>query len=101
VKNNKHLDLKNRFLKYDRSFRNSHHIVGEIVLAAENEKMPLDEFVRTYISKEVADEVFDINKAMEKRNLIDGSTGPRQVVKQLKNWRKVLDAKKKKHNTTS
>lgn len=48
-------------------FRAMHGIVGEIVALAEKEKLPLDEFVRKYISKEVADEVFDLGKYAKRR----------------------------------
>ena len=51
--------------------------------------MPLDEFVRKFISKKIADEVFDLKKAMKKRNAI-GMTGTKQVKKQLKRWKKTL-----------
>jgi len=67
--------LRNRFFTVGRSFREAHHIVGEIVGLAEETGLKLDEFVRRHISACVADDVFNLKNAMTKRNIIDIS-GP-------------------------
>jgi len=63
----KYADLKRRYLAPAQSFRECHHLVGEIYLAAEKEKLPLDEFVRKFISKKVADEVFNLENYDKRR----------------------------------
>ena len=85
----KYVDVRRQFSTKPLSFRESHHLIGEMVKLAEKENMPLDEFIRVFISKKAADEVFDLDKAMKKRNLI-GMPDTRQVKKQLKRWKKTL-----------
>jgi len=77
--------LRKRFFTIGRSFRDAHHIVGEIVGLAEKAHLKLDEFVRRHISAYVADDVFNLENAMAKRNIV-GMPGTAEVNKQLERW---------------
>ncbi len=51
--------------------------------------MPLDQFVRRFISTKLADEIFDLKKAIDKRDSLS-APGTRQIAFQLARWRKRL-----------
>ncbi len=51
--------------------------------------MPLDQFVRRFISTRLADEIFDLKKAIAKRDSLS-APGTRQVAFQLARWRERL-----------
>ena len=77
-------------------FREAHHIVGELVAFSEKLNKPLNllnlKELRTVSKKfkEDALSVFNLKKALDKR-VIAGSTGSREVKKQLRSWLKRLD----------
>ena len=71
------------------TFREAHHHVGNIVRLSEQLKMPLNVLVGHMYGSKVAAEVFDVEKAMARRNLI-GAPGHRQCAKQLVRWGRTL-----------
>jgi argininosuccinate lyase len=90
----KYADVRRRFFEPKKvTFREAHYLIGEIVSLAEEERISIDEFVRRFISEEVANEVFDLKKAMAKRNLID-IPGTKVTKNKLKIWNHILSDKK-------
>jgi argininosuccinate lyase len=90
-------DLADYLVRKGVPFRQAHHAVGAVVATAEKKhkrlsELTLDEFQVAHDSF-AADvlEVFNLNKAMDARKLI-GSPGRTEVKKQLRLWRKRLDA---------
>jgi argininosuccinate lyase len=76
-------------------FRQAHHAVGQLVAVAEAEGKKLNELslaemqkVEKAFAADVAD-VFDLRKAMAKRNL-PGATGTKQVQEQIAYWQRYL-----------
>ncbi|MED6314595.1 MAG: argininosuccinate lyase [Verrucomicrobiota bacterium] len=76
-------------------FREAHHIVGDVVALAERLSKPLNQLnlkeLQTVSRKFKAEslEVFDLKKALSKRT-VSGSTGTKEVKKQLRRWAKRL-----------
>src|SRR5439155_13639028 len=86
-------DLADYLVRKGLPFRKAHHIVGGLVALAERQGKTLDQIGFTELQAlsdlfwpDVA-EIFDLNKAMAKRNLT-GAPGTRQVRRQLGRWRK-------------
>jgi argininosuccinate lyase len=81
-------------------FRTAHHVVGQVVALAERQgkainQIPFPELqaLDSHFRPDVA-EVFDLGKAMAKRNLT-GAPGTRQVQQQLARWQKLLEKPRK------
>jgi len=81
-------------------FRTAHHVVGQVVALAERQgkainQIPFSELqaLDNHFRPDVA-EVFDLGKAMAKRNLT-GAPGTRQVQQQLARWQKLLEKPRK------
>src|SRR4051812_2170194 len=90
-------DLADYLVRKGVPFRQAHHAVGAVVAAAEKKRkrlseLTLDEFqvVHDEFAADVL-EVFNLNKAMEARR-IPGAPGRTEVKKQLRVWRKRLEA---------
>ncbi len=88
-------DLADYLVMKGLPFRKAHHIVGTLVSIAEKKKTRLDELsidefksVCPEIGEDVF-EVFDLNKAIEKRNIV-GAPSIREVKKQISRWKKQL-----------
>lgn len=88
-------DLADYLVQKGMPFRQAHHVVGAIVAQAEQSGRPLDKLSVADFQKvdpAFADDVtsvFDLDKAMARRNSI-GSPGGGEVKKQLAAWRKRL-----------
>ncbi|MGA3162768.1 MAG: argininosuccinate lyase [Verrucomicrobiota bacterium] len=90
-------DLADYLVKKGMPFRQAHHIVGKVVALAEKNGKPLNQL--TLAELQSVDKtfgrdalgVFDLKRAMAKRNLI-GAPGTKEVAKQLARWRKLLQA---------
>jgi argininosuccinate lyase len=90
-------DLADYLVKKGMPFRQAHHIVGKVVALAEKNGKPLNQL--TLAESQSVDKtfgrdalgVFDLKRAMAKRNLI-GAPGTKEVAKQLARWRKLLQA---------
>ncbi len=88
-------DLADYLVRKGIPFRQAHHAVGRLVALAENlakplNRLSLEEFQS--VEKEFAADalkVFDLKKALAKRNLI-GAPGTREVKRQLARWKKLL-----------
>ena len=89
-------DLADYLVNQKVPFREAYHIVGELVAFSEKLNKPLNllnlKELRTVSKKfkEDALSVFNLKKALDKR-VIAGSTGSREVKKQLRSWLKRLD----------
>ena len=89
-------DLADYLVNQKVPFREAHHIVGKLVAFSEKLNKPLNLLnlreLRTVSKKfkEDALSVFNLKKALDKR-VIAGSTGSREVKKQLRSWLKRLD----------
>jgi len=90
-------DLADYLVRKGVPFRQAHHAVGAVVATAEKKRkrlseLTLDEFhvAHDEFAPDVL-EVFNLNKAMDARTLT-GSPGRAEVKKQLRLWRKRLDA---------
>jgi argininosuccinate lyase len=88
-------DLTDYLVRKGMPFRHSHDVVGKIVAFAEKSGKPLNELTLSELQS-VDDHfgtdamgVFDLNKAMERRNLI-GAPGKKEVRNQLARWSRVL-----------
>jgi argininosuccinate lyase len=88
-------DLADYLVRKGRPFRQAHHIVGSVVALAEKTGKPLNaltlaelQSVDTTFGRDAL-AVFDLKKAMAKRNII-GAPGTKEVEKQLARWRKQL-----------
>jgi argininosuccinate lyase len=88
-------DLADYLVRKGIPFRNAHHAVGQLVAMAEAQNKKLNELALAEMQQvdktfgEDAIEVFDLRKAMAKRNL-PGSTGTKQVTEQIAYWRRYL-----------
>ncbi len=88
-------DLADYLVRKGMAFRQAHHAVGAVVALAERAGKPLDEL--TLAELQSVDEtfgrdalgVFDLKRAMAKRNLT-GAPGTKEVAKQLAWWGKKL-----------
>ena len=88
-------DLADYLVKQGIPFRQAHHAVGELVASAEKMGWTFAEatamggkFAGVEFSISAA-EVFDLGKAMARRNLT-GAPGTKEVAKQLARWKKSL-----------
>lgn len=85
----------NRDLAHKGTFRQAHHAVGAAVALAEKSRKPLNKLSREELVSvdpkfgRDALGVFDLQRAMTRRNLI-GAPGTKEVAKQLAKWRKIL-----------
>ncbi len=88
-------DLADYLVRKGRPFRQAHHVVGAVVALAEKLGKPLNRL--TLAELQLVDKifgrdalgVFDLQRAMAKRNLI-GAPGTKEVAKQLARWREQL-----------
>ena len=88
-------DLAEYLVRKGMPFRQAHHLVGEVVAAAELERKPLKEIALSKVQSEgkcygPAGElaaVFDLAKAMAKRNML-GAPQTERVRRQLTRWQK-------------
>ena len=88
-------DLADYLVRKGMPFRQAHHIVGAIVALAEKSGKLLNALTLAELQSvdkafgRDALAVFDLNKAMAKRNII-GAPGTKEVARQLAKWRKQL-----------
>jgi len=88
-------DLADALVRKGIPFRRAHQLVGDAVAAAARLGRPLDQLTPQEwrdmdpAFDAAALEVFDLNKALARRNL-PGSPGPAQVARQLARWRKIF-----------
>ena len=88
-------DLADYLVQKGMPFRKAHHVVGAVVALAEGEGKALNQL--TLADLQSVDQtfgrdamgVFDLTRAMAKRNL-PGAPGTKEVAKQLGRWRKLL-----------
>jgi len=88
-------DLADYLVQKGMPFRKAHHVVGAVVALAEGSGKPLNKL--TLADLQSVDQtlgrdalrVFDLNRAMAKRN-VPGAPGTKEVAKQLARWRKLL-----------
>jgi argininosuccinate lyase len=88
-------DLVDYLVRKGMAFRKAHHVVGSVVAFAEKTGKPLNQLTleelrsvdRTF--DRAALRVFDLERAMSRRNLV-GAPGTREVQKQLLRWVKKL-----------
>jgi len=88
-------DLADYLVRKGMAFRPAHHVVGEVVAFAEKAGRRLDEL--SYDQLQSIDKafekdalaVFDLKRAMAKRNL-PGAPGTKEVARQLSRWREKL-----------
>jgi hypothetical protein len=85
----------NRDLAHKGTFRQAHHAVGAVVALSEKLGKKLNELSREELVSinerfdRGARGVFDLRRAMMRRNLI-GAPGTKEVAKQLAKWRAIL-----------
>jgi argininosuccinate lyase len=88
-------DLADYLVRKGLPFREAHHVVGAVVARAEKARKGLNQLTLEELQAEEtlfgrdALEVFDLKRAMTKRNL-PGAPGNREVARQLAKWRKAL-----------
>ncbi|MGC9036766.1 MAG: argininosuccinate lyase, partial [Verrucomicrobiia bacterium] len=89
-------DLADYLVNKGIPFRKAHHIVGSLVALSEKKnipinKLPIEDFksVCSDIGEDVY-KLFDLRKAIERRNLI-GAPAPREVQKQISRWKKIIN----------
>jgi argininosuccinate lyase len=88
-------DLADYLVRKGMPFRQAHHAVGAVVALAEILDKPLNELSSAELQSvdkkfgRDALSVFDLKRAMAKRNLT-GAPGTKEVAKQLMKWRKML-----------
>lgn len=86
-------DLADYLVKKGMAFRQAHHVVGSVVALSEKNGKPLNELSLEdlqSIDKTFADDavhVFDLKRAMGKRNIV-GAPGTKEVARQIGNWKK-------------
>jgi argininosuccinate lyase len=89
-------DLADYLVRKGMAFRQAHHAVGALVALAERTGKRLNELTLSEMQSvdktfgRDALNVFDLDRAMAKRNLI-GAPGTKEVAKQLEWWRKKLE----------
>jgi argininosuccinate lyase len=88
-------DLADYLVRKGLPFRQAHHLVGQVVAAAEKLGRPISELsleqlraISPRFEKDAA-AVFDLTEAMARRDL-PGAPAARQVAGQLSRWRKIL-----------
>jgi argininosuccinate lyase len=88
-------DLADYLVQKGMPFRKAHHVVGAVVALAEGEGKALNQLnladlqsVDQTFGRDALG-VFDLTRAMAKRNL-PGAPGTKEVAKQLGRWRKLL-----------
>ncbi|MBE0542048.1 MAG: argininosuccinate lyase [Verrucomicrobia bacterium] len=88
-------DLADYLVQRGIPFRKAHHVVGAVVALAEGEGKALNQLtladlqsVDTTFGRDALG-VFDVTRAMAKRNL-PGAPGTKEVAKQLGRWRELL-----------
>jgi argininosuccinate lyase len=88
-------DLADYLVRKGMPFRQAHHVVGAVVALAEKTGKPLNTLTLAELQSvdkafgRDALAVFDLKKAMAKRNII-GAPGTKEVARQLARWRKQL-----------
>lgn len=88
-------DLADYLVRKGMPFRHAHHVVGAVVALSEKTGKPLNKLSVSELQSidkafgNDAVEIFDLRKAMSRRNLI-GAPGTKEVSKQLAFWRKRL-----------
>ena len=88
-------DLADYLVRKGVAFRQAHHIVGAAVVHAERARKALDKLTVKDLQSidknfgEDAREIFDLCKAMDRRNL-PGAPGTDEVKRQLARWRRAL-----------
>ena len=88
-------DLADYLVRKGVAFREAHHIVGAAVAHAERERKSLDKLTVKELQSmnkafgEDVREIFDLRKAMARRNL-PGAPGTDEVKRQLVRWRRAL-----------
>lgn len=88
-------DLADYLVQKGMPFREAHYLVGKIVGLAEKSNKPLDALTAKDLRRvspkfgSDARDIFDLAKAMQRRNL-PGAPGTRQVRRQLAKWTKKL-----------
>ncbi len=87
-------DLADALVRKGMAFRVAHQVVGTAVAVAAKLGRPLDQLtiqewkeINVAFDESVL-EVFDLKKALAKRNLV-GAPSPQQITKQLARWRKI------------
>src|SRR5262249_22137173 len=85
-------DLADYLVRKGMPFRQAHHVVGAVVALAEKSGRPLNQLTLEELQSvdktfgRDALNVFDLNQAMARRNLV-GAPGTDEVRKQLAKWR--------------
>ncbi len=88
-------DLADYLVNKGLPFRNAHHIVGTLVAIAEKKKTTINKLSIDELKavcpefEEDALSLFDLKKAIEKRNLV-GAPSAREVKRQISRWNKSL-----------
>ncbi|HEX5219657.1 MAG TPA: argininosuccinate lyase [Verrucomicrobiae bacterium] len=88
-------DLADYLVRKGMPFRKAHHVVGKVVALAESSGKPLNQLTLADLKsvdsafERDALNVFDLRRAMAKRNLT-GAPGTKEVAKQLARWRKLF-----------
>jgi argininosuccinate lyase len=88
-------DLADYLVRKGIAFREAHHVVGAVVALAEKTGKPLNQLSLTQLQSvnklfgRDALGVFNLKRAMERRNLI-GAPGTKEVAKQLARWQRLL-----------
>jgi len=88
-------DLADYLVRKGMAFRQAHHVVGEVVARAEKLGRPLNRLSYDQLQsidkafEKDALSVFDLKRAMAKRNLV-GAPGTKEVARQLGRWREKL-----------
>jgi len=88
-------DLADYLVRKGMAFRQAHHVVGEAVARAEKLGRPLNRLSYDQLQsidkafEKDALSVFDLKRAMAKRNLV-GAPGTKEVARQLGRWREKL-----------
>ena len=92
-------DLADYLVGKGMPFRQAHHEVGAVVALAERLERPIDRLTLAEFQGVSAQfgpdvfQVFDLRKAMDRRR-IPGAPGTAEVRRQVKGWRRRLDAKR-------
>ena len=88
-------DMADYLVRKGMPFRQAHHVVGEVVALAEQQRKPLDKLgladlrsVYPKFGKDVL-ETFNLNLAMERRTMT-GAPGRKEVARQLRFWKNKL-----------
>ena len=88
-------DLADYLVQKGMPFRKAHHVVGAVVALSEGSGKPLNKLTLADLRsvdqtfQRDALTVFDLQRAMAKRNL-PGAPGTKEVAKQLARWKKLF-----------